>query len=142
MANDLYASGREGFLLGEIDWDGATIKAILVDTGAYTVDLNTHKFLSSIPSGARISTSAALTSKTGTAGVADAADVTWTAVSGATVEAIALVQSSAVTGGADVADTAQRLICWIDTATGLPFTPNGGDVTIAWDNGTNKIFRL
>lgn len=30
----------------------------------------------------------------------------------------------------------------IDTATGLPFLPNGGDVSIAWDNGANRIFRL
>jgi hypothetical protein len=30
----------------------------------------------------------------------------------------------------------------IDTATGLPFTPTGGDVSIVWDNGTNRIFKL
>ncbi len=53
-----------------------------------------------------------------------------------------MFQSSAVTGGADVAATAQRLIAYIDTATGMPVTPNGGDITIAWDNGANKIFKL
>jgi hypothetical protein len=31
---------------------------------------------------------------------------------------------------------------YIDAATGLPLTPNGGDVTIQWDNGANKIFKL
>ena len=25
---------------------------------------------------------------------------------------------------------------------GLPVTPNGGDITITWDSGANKIFRL
>jgi hypothetical protein len=24
----------------------------------------------------------------------------------------------------------------------LPVTPNGGDITIQWDNTTNKIFKL
>jgi len=142
MANALYDLGREGFLDGSIDWDTATIKAILVDTGTYTLAITTDKFLSDIPAAARIATSGALTGKTVTAGVADAADVTWTAVTGASVEAIVLVQSSAVTGGADVAATAQRLIAFIDTATGLPVTPNSGDITCAFDNGANKIFKL
>jgi hypothetical protein len=34
------------------------------------------------------------------------------------------------------------LIAYIDTATGLPVTPNGGDITVTWDNGSNKIFKL
>jgi hypothetical protein len=46
-ANALYDLGREGFLAGEIDWDTAVIKVDLVDTGAYTIDLATHKFRSS-----------------------------------------------------------------------------------------------
>jgi len=142
MANALYDLGREGFLAGEIDYDTAVIKAILVDTALYTVNLSTHKFLSSIPAGARVATSAALAGKSVSNGVADANDVTFTAVTGASVEAIAIVQSSAVAGGADLADTAQRLIVFIDTATGLPIQPNGGDITISWDNGTNKVFKL
>lgn len=141
MANALYDKGREGFLGAEIDWD-AVIKAVLIDTGAYTLNIATHKFLSEVAAGARIATSAALATKTITDGVADAADVTFTAVTGVSVEAIILYQASAVTGGADVADTLQRLIAYIDVATGLPVTPNGGDITITWDNGTNRIFKL
>ena len=34
------------------------------------------------------------------------------------------------------------LIAYIDAATGLPITPNGGDIIVAWDNGANKIFKL
>jgi ApbE superfamily uncharacterized protein (UPF0280 family) len=55
---------------------------------------------------------------------------------------VVLIQSSAVTGGADVAATAQRLIAWYDTGTNLPIVPNGGDINIVHDNGTNKIFVL
>lgn len=142
MANALYDAGREGFLDGTIDWDTAVIKCDLVDTAGLTVSLATNKFRSAIPAANRIASSAALTAKTVTAGVADAADVTITAVSGASVEAIVIYQSSAVGGGVDVADTSQRLIAYIDTGTGLPFTPNGGDITIQWDNGANRIFKL
>jgi hypothetical protein len=35
-----------------------------------------------------------------------------------------------------------RLIAYIDTATGLPVTPNGANITAVWDNGANKIFKL
>lgn len=141
-ANALYDLGREGFLAAEIDWDTAVIKVDLIDTGAYTIDLATHKFRSSVAAGSRIASSAALGSKTVAAGVADAADITYTALTGVSIELILIYQSSAVGGGADVADTAQRLIAAIDTATGLPFTPSGGDVSVTWDNTTNRIFKL
>lgn len=142
MANALFDPGREGFLAGEIDWDTATIKAVLVRSYTFSA---AHKFMSdATTAGASIvATSAAMTSKTVTGGVADAADVTFTAVTaGAAITSILVYQSSAVTGGADVAASAQRLIAYLDTATGLPVTPNGGDITIQWDNTTNKIFKL
>lgn len=142
MANALYDSGRQGFLDGSIDWDTATIKAILIDTADYTIDLATHDNLNDVPAAARVATSGALSSKTTTGGVADAADVTFSAVAGDSVEAIVLVQTSAPAGGADVAESAQRLVAYIDTATGLPVTPNGGDITVQWDNGAPKIFKL
>jgi len=142
MANGLWDPGREGFLDGTIDWDTAVMKAALVR--GYTFSA-AHKFVSDLTGagGTLVATSAALASKTVTNGVADAADVTFSAVaSGAAITGVAIFQSSAVAGGADVAATAQRLVCWIDTATGLPVTPNGGDITITWDSGSNKIFKL
>lgn len=142
MANALFDPGREGFLAGEIDWDTAVIKIALVR--GYTFSA-AHKFVSDVTgaSGVLHVTSAALASKTVTSGVADAADVTFTAVaSNASNHSVLVFQSSAVGGGADVAATAQRLIGWIDTGTGFPIVPNGGDITIAWDNGANKIFKL
>jgi hypothetical protein len=39
-------------------------------------------------------------------------------------------------------ESSSRLICDSDTATGLPVTPNRGDITVQWDNGANKIFKL
>ena len=142
MANSLFDSSREGFLAGEIDWDTAVIKIALVR--AYTFSA-AHKFVSDVTTAGGVLhvTSAALASKTVTAGVADAADVTFTAVaSNASNHSVLVFQSSAVGGGADVAATAQRLIAWIDTGTNFPIVPNGGDVTIAWDAGANRIFKL
>jgi len=145
MANALFDPGREGFLAGEIDWDTAVIKIALVR--AYTFSA-AHKFVSDVTgaSGVLHVTSNALASKTITNGVADAADV-----SGGAFDAVAangsnhsvlIFQSSAVTGGGDVAASAQRLIAWLDTGTNFPIVPNGGNITIAWDSGANRIFKL
>jgi hypothetical protein len=141
-ANALFDLGREGFLGGAIDGDTAVFKVDLVDSADYTVNLATHQFRSSIAVAGREESSAALSSVTITAGVFDAADITFTAAAGDPCEALVIYQSSAVGGGADVADTAQRLVGYIDTATGLPVTLNGGNVSVTWDNGANRIFKL
>ena len=138
MSNSLYDKGRESFLSQNpaIDWDTDIIKCALVLT-AYAVNLATDQYLNpafntNIATNGR---SAAFTAKTVTAGVADAADVTLTAVSGTQVSYIVIYKDTGT-------DTTSPLIAYIDTATGLPFTPNGGDVTIAWDNAANRIFKL
>lgn len=133
MANALFSGGKEGFLLGEVDFDTAVIKVALVR--AYTFAAS-HKFVSDVTGAGGVihATSAAFTAKTGTAGTADAADITFTAVaSNASGHGLLVFQSSAVTGGADVAATAQRVIAWYDTGTNLPIVPNGGDITVAWN---------
>jgi hypothetical protein len=135
MANALYDKGREGFLTGQIHWDTDVVKAVLIDAADYTVNLATHQFLSDIPTAARVATSDGFTSKTAAAGVADAADFTFAAVSGDPVEALVIYQDTG-------SESTSRLIAYIDTATGLPVTPNGGDINVAWDDGANKIFKL
>jgi len=135
MANALYGLGREKFLNADIDWAADNIKVVLVDTNDYTVSINTHEFLSDVAAGARVATSSNLASKTSTLGVADAADVTFTAVTGDQSEALVIYKD---TGSA----ATSPLIAYIDTATGLPVTPNGADITVTWDNGSNKIFAL
>lgn len=132
MATGLYDKGREGFLDGSIDWDSNNIKCALVTSG-YTANLATHDFLDDVTN--IQATSGNLASKTVTAGVADAADVTFTAVSGSACNAIVIYQDTGVAA-------TSRLIAYIDSGTGLPVTPNGGDITIQWDSGANRIFKL
>ena len=135
MANALYDRGREGFLGKLIGWDTDDIRAILVDAADYTVNLATHQFLSSVPAPARVAVSPSFTGKTITNGVADADDVTFASVSGDPCEAIVIYQH---TGN----DATARLIAYIDTATGLPVTPNSNDIIVRFDAGANKIFKL
>lgn len=134
MANALYPLGKEAFLSGSINMTSDTIKAALIDTGTYTYSAS-HQYWSSASS-SLVGTAATLGTKTVTAGTFDAADVTYSAVSGNSAEAIIIYKD---TGSA----ATSPLIAYIDTGyTGLPVTPNGGDITVTWDNGTNKIFTL
>ncbi len=135
MTNSLYGLGREGFLGADVDWDADTIKVALIDTGAYTVAIDTHQFLSDVAAGSRIAISSALTAKTKALGVAGAANVIFSTVSGVQCEALVIYQDTGVEG-------TSRLIVFIDTATGLPVIPNGTDINLNWDTGANKIFKL
>jgi hypothetical protein len=83
-----------------------------------------------------VATSGAFASKTFTAGVFDAADVTLVAVTGDPFESIVIYDNTPAT------EATKDLIAFIDTATGLPTTPNGGDITVQWDAGANRIFKL
>ena len=135
MANTLYDYARQRFLEGQLNWLTDTIKVYLVDTGAYTPQTAIHQYLADIPLSARIAGPVTLTSKSTTGGAADAADCTFTSVSGATIEAIVIYKDTG-------SEATSPVIAYIDTATGLPVTPNGGNITVTWDNGTNKIFKL
>ena len=132
MASALYDKGREAFLKGDVDWLADDIKAVGVDTSDYTVNLATHDFLDDIPSIARIDTSANLTGKTATAGVADCDDITLTAVTGDTISALVIYKD---TGSA----ATSALIAYIEAG---PVTPNGTDIVFEVSSGANKLFKL
>lgn len=108
-------------------------------SGGFIIKLSTNEFLSDIPAGGRVATSSALSSvsctASGNGAVFDAADVTFSAVTGDQVEVIVIYKD---TGSASTSP----LLLAITDATNLPVTPNGGDITIAWSNGTSKILRL
>jgi hypothetical protein len=138
VANSAFSAGKEGFLDGSIDWDTGTQKVALVR--GYTFN-DTHKFVSQMTgAGGTIVSSVTLTGKTVTGGAAGAASPVFPAVSGASIPAIVVYQSSGPAGGADVAASAQRLIAYWDNGPGFPIQPNGTDVTGAIDTGV--LFRI
>lgn len=107
------------------------MKVALVDTGTYTYSA-AHEFLSSL-SGV-VSTAQTLSTKTYLNGVFDADNVTYTAVSGASVEALVIYIDTGVAG-------TSRLVAYLDTGfTGLPITPSGGDITVTWN--ASGIFAI
>jgi hypothetical protein len=135
MSNSLYTKAKQALIAGDIDLDTDTVKAVFVDGADYTPNLSTHQFLSDIPSAARVAISGALQNKTVTDGVFDADDIVVASVYGDQFEYIALFKDTGV-------EDTSRLLLLIDTATGLPCTPNGSDITIQWYGGSDNIFRL
>lgn len=138
MTDALYPKWKEALIQSSADADldgsGTTgVYAALVDTGTYTYNA-AHEFYSSL-SGIVGTDQEIGATKSYTNGVFDGADVTFTAVTGNTVEAIVLYRKNAG------ANTTWRLIAYIDTSvTGLPVTPNGGDIAISWN--ASGIFAL
>jgi len=131
MASVVYPKAKESFLKADLDLD-STVRAVLIDTGTYTYNA-AHDNYDDL-SGVVGTESGAFASKTFTNGVFDAADITFTAVSGATVEAIVLFLDTGT-------PSTDKLIAYIDSASsGLPVTPNGGDVVVTWN--ASGIFAL
>ena len=141
MPNTLYDKARESFLKGEINWLSDTIKVALVNND-YIPNIETHQYLTDITTGI-IQKSVALNEKSTTKGVAGAANVTFstanedTAVPAGNVAAIIIYQQANT-------DANSRLIAYINQINGLPFatTATSTDLTIHWDQGPNKIFKL
>lgn len=134
MANALYPKWKEQLLqfTANNNLSAGTVKVALVDTGVYTYN-SADQFYSSASS-AVVGTPQTIGSKTFANGVFDGADVSFTAVTGASIEALVLYIDTGVAG-------TSPLVAYIDTSvTGLPVTPNGGDITITWN--ASGIFAL
>ena len=134
MANVFYTKGKEKILSADIDWVTDTIKVMLVKN-TYPQNLATDEFVADI-SAYRLNTDQTLGSKTVAGGIFDAGDATFTAVTaGDTSEGVVIYKDTG-------AEATSPLLLYIDTITGFPLATNGGDITIAWDNGAYKIFSL
>lgn len=134
MANALYPKWKEQLLqfTANNNLSSGTVKVALVDTGVYTYS-STHQFYSSVSSAA-VGTPQTIGSKTFADGVFDGGDVTFTTVTGNSVEALVIYIDTG-------SDATSPLVAYIDTSvTGLPVTPNGGDITITWN--ASGIFAL
>lgn len=134
MANAIYPKFKEALLDGSanIDVNDGTVKAALIDTGVYTYS-TAHDFWDDASAGV-IGTPGTIANTTVTNGLFDGDNVTFTAVSGSTAEAIIIYIDTGT-------PSTSRLVSYHDTSvTGLPVTPNGGDITITWN--ASGIFQL
>jgi len=134
MANALYPKWKEAIQQATANSSLAgNVKALLVDLADYTYSAS-HEFLSDVAIAGRVASSGNLASKTFTNGLFDAADATFTAVTGDVSEALIIYVDTGVVG-------TSRLVAYFDTGvTGLPVTPNGGDINIQWN--ASGIFQL
>ena len=135
MSNLLYPSFREACLTGGVDWLTDDIKVALC-TASYVPSV-AHTVVDDLDG--IIVTSGNLSGKTATGGVADADDVTFTAVApGDPVRSIVVFQ--------DTGDTATSLLiaCYTTTsaAVQIEVTPVGFDIAVRWSNGPTRMFRL
>lgn len=133
MANAIYPKYKEAIIQSSANSSlTGTVKVALVDTGTYVYSA-AHEFLTSLTGVVGTAQTIGAT-KSYTNGVFDGGDVTYTAVTGSTVEALVVYIDTGVAG-------TSRLVAYIDTGvTGLPVTPNGGDITVTWN--ASGIFAL
>lgn len=134
MANAIYPKYKEAILGAATNTNllTGTVKVALVDTGTYTYSA-AHEFLTSL-SGTVGTAQTIGATKSVTNGLFDGGDVTFTAVTGNSAEALVIYIDTGTAG-------TSRLVAYIDTSvTGLPVTPNGGDISITWS--ASGIFSL
>lgn len=138
MANAVYPEYKE-FLLSasanvSLNVDDATDGPFcrLVDTGTYTYNA-AHDFADDITGG--VGTDQRITGPTVANGLFDGSDLTYTSVSGNSVEALVIYRHNSG------ANTTWKVVLYEDTGvTGLPVTPNGGNITVTWN--ASGIFQL
>lgn len=138
MANALYPLTKQAWLAGTAgyDLDNDTTDdgpyVALVDTGTYTYS-TAHDFYNDL-SGV-VGTPQRISTPTVATGLFDGDNVTFSAVTGNSVEALVIYRHNAG------ANSTWPLVAYIDTSvSGLPVTPNGGDITITWN--ASGIFQL
>lgn len=138
MANAIYPEYKEFLLTAaanvSLNVDDATDGPFcaLVDTGTYTYS-SAHDFYNDL-SGV-VGTDQRISTPTCANGTFDGDNLTYTAVTGNSVEALVIYRHNSG------ANTTWKLVCYIDTSvTGLPVTPNGGNITVTWN--ASGIFTL
>jgi hypothetical protein len=134
MANAIYPLYKQALLdaSADIDLNDGTVKVALVDTDDYTYSAS-DEFYDDV-SAAVVGTPQTIANTTVTSGTLDGDDVTFPTVSGDQCEALVIYIDTGTPG-------TSRLVAYIDTGvTGLPATPNGGDISLTWN--VSGIFTL
>lgn len=140
MANAIYPLYKQSLLKADANLDliqtGASTApyvALITTSSGYTY-ATTHQYysdLTNIVGTDQQETTPAVS----TAGTFSGDNLTWTAVTGTVIGAFVIYRKNAG------ANTTWRLVLYEDTSvTGLPVTPNGGNILITWN--VSGIFTL
>jgi hypothetical protein len=139
MPNFIYPTWKQDLIQGVantalVGTATNNVKVALVSASLYTYN-NANSFYANVSAGV-IGTPQGLGANTYANGVFGSGNVTFTAVSGATVNALVIYVDTGTPG-------TSRLVAYLDTGiTNLPVVPNGGNITVNWDQGVNRIFSL
>jgi len=137
MADASYNYYKQQTLSGAVDLLTANLKLCLVNIAAgHYVYSASDQFLSAIAAGDRIAISAQLTTPSVSNGIFNAGNTVFSAVpAGPAAGAFVLF----VDTGNPATST---LVAYFDSYSGLPITPSGADINVAFPTGTDKIFAL
>lgn len=169
MANAIFDIARKKFAKGEIKWNdvpivgagSSGIRALLFDTSPADGQgnaINMTALLASAtsmtgfgltdgmaPNGGGMGNCRSIITVTGLTvednGACNAPQITFPSVPSSPGNSSTGILIVAASSGDNILASSFPLV-WIDSATGLPITPNGGNIIVTWDTGVNKIFRL
>jgi hypothetical protein len=137
MANAGFTAYRNLVWTAGPDINAGTIKAMFVDHANDIPVVATDDFINDIATGAArvpaLASCPTLGTKTFVGGVFDAADTVFSALTGNQAESMILFRDTGV-------ESTSNLLLYWDTASGLPITPNGANVTVVWSSSGIATF--
>ena len=129
MANGIFDNTKTELLTSAYPGWAADHRVVLGDAADDDPSLSADDNLDDIAGAARVATSATIGSPTSGvtgAGQADGDDITFTSVTGDVSEWLTIYQHTGT-------ESTSRLVLKLDTSvTGLPVTPNSGNITVTW----------
>ena len=136
MANYIFSVAKQEMLRGNTSLNLVTGNVCMcLCNSTYTANVSSDQFFSNATSGL-ITPAAQVASVSITGGIFKCANVTFPSVAsgnGTATQVVLYINSGA--------NTTSPLIAHLDSATGLPVSPNGGDLTIVVDS-VNGLFQL
>ena len=137
MSNFVYGKAKQALLNGQINFSANNYKLLFIDSSLYTPSQNSDEFVSNVNTSAIKARTDNISGITNILGVLDADDVNVASYSGGSFQAVVLYQVGST-------DSTSRLIFYIDTGIGLPYTLINQNVpiTINWSNALTKIMSL
>lgn len=129
MPRKMYPSAAQKLWEGEFDWVNDTIKvALLSATYVYSDAHDFHNDLSGIVA------THTLTGKSNSLGILDADNPVLVIAPSSPITQAVIYKDSGVSA-------TSPLMFFLDSANGLPFTPDGSELELEWFDGPNKMIN-